>query len=892
MRTHFLIGALCICVLNAQPTKPYRVETIAGTLPGDDDVVATVAVLDQPQALVADKNGVIYVSDQTSGIRRITPDGVIHRMQGVGTATMLAADGNGVLYYSLGGPEYYKFDVNRQLAMAFRPTDGVIGTKAITGLAIDADGNLFVADRNVGGGRILRVSTTGVVSVAAGVGSRIALTAAPVRVAVDPSNNLFITGSDRRIVRVSASGEAKVVAGNGAFGAPIDGPRATDSPFQTPGPIVVTKEGELFVGDVSARMVLKINSQGGLETFARGIAISDLALDRDGKLLVADGDGRIWQLKADGSRNPIAGRDQFDGDGGPAVNALLKGPQGVALSPAGLLFIGDTGNNRIRKVSADGSILTVAGNGEAGLGGDGVSPERTQVAGPDLMAMDQEGNLYFAARSFLKVRRLTSDGRIETVAGTGSSGDSGDGGPPISATFRSVDGLAVGRDGNLFISDSQSNRVRVVRRDGTIANYVGTGEFAAGGEGTLASETPLGRPTMLAVDRDGTLVIFESGFARLRRVSGGSISTMSSSVPLGRPGDGVADNLCAFTTVSGLAFDIDSSLLVSGNSVICRLDSNGNSWAVAGGRQAGFAGDGGYASSALLRAPSSMTVAKTGTVYFADRGNHRIRKLEPSASASPAISAGGVTGAGGSSPAVTRLSSGALASIFGTNFTTARSGVSVQASDIVNGVLPTKLADTCVQVDSLRGYVTYVGSQQINFQVPEVPVNTTANVQVIANCGTANEMKSAPVAVQTQSATPEFLYWVRNLDGKDPIIAVNAVTGAYIGPVGLIPGLTFAPARPGDVLTIYCISLGPTNPVTRPGQASAGAAQIQSGLEVKIGTTTVDATNVIYAGASPGTAGLYQLNLRVPVLPDGDHIVSLKLGEFSAPAGGFLAIKN
>ena len=216
----------------------------------------------------------------------------------------------------------------------------------------------------------------------------------------------------------------------------------------------------------------------------------------------------------------------------------------------------------------------------------------------------------------------------------------------------------------------------------------------------------------------------------------------------------------------------------------------------------------------------------------------------------------------------------------------------MQASDLQNGSLPTKLANTCVQVGTALGFLTFVGAGQINFQVPDVPAGSAVNVQVVSNCGTTNEIRSATVAVPVQSATPEFLYWVRNANGSNPIVAVNAATGSYVGAAGLIPGANFTPARPGDVLTIYCISLGPTNPAVPAGMPSTGAAQVTAAATVKIGSTTLDPASVLYVGASPGTAGLYQLNITVPALADGDYPLILTLDRYSTPASGFITVKN
>jgi uncharacterized protein (TIGR03437 family) len=322
--------------------------------------------------------------------------------------------------------------------------------------------------------------------------------------------------------------------------------------------------------------------------------------------------------------------------------------------------------------------------------------------------------------------------------------------------------------------------------------------------------------------------------------------------------------------------------------------TDGTSWLVAGGQHAGFAGDGGPATSALLTGPSGLVVDAAGAIFFADTGNHRIRRLQrdkPGGSVALVPTIHYIYGGGGSFIPITQLSPGGLSSIYGTDLATSGTAVQVQAGDLVNGSLPTKLANTCVQVGGSPGFLTFVSSRQINFQTPDVPVNTKVNVQVITNCGTSSEIKSGEWSISTQVATPEFLYWTNDGRQNKPVVAVNAVTGAYIGAPGLIPGLTFTPAKPGDFLTLYCISLGPTNPSISPGLAAAAPAKMVSNPPIHIGTAPLSAANILYIGVTPGTAGLYQINIRLPNLPDGDQ--QIVVGDLPrSPQDGFITVKN
>jgi uncharacterized protein (TIGR03437 family) len=163
---------------------------------------------------------------------------------------------------------------------------------------------------------------------------------------------------------------------------------------------------------------------------------------------------------------------------------------------------------------------------------------------------------------------------------------------------------------------------------------------------------------------------------------------------------------------------------------------------------------------------------------------------------------------------------------------------------------------------------------------------------VTTGCGSATPVVGPTISVPTLAATPEFLFWVKNAIGANPVIAVNAVSGVYVGSAGLIPGVAFTPARPGDYLTIYGISFGGTNPAVAPGAAPTVIAPVAN-ASVTLGTNPLPAADLIYVGASPGTAGLYQVNIQVPAgLADGDYPITLNLGAFSTPTGAYLTVKN
>jgi uncharacterized protein (TIGR03437 family) len=256
----------------------------------------------------------------------------------------------------------------------------------------------------------------------------------------------------------------------------------------------------------------------------------------------------------------------------------------------------------------------------------------------------------------------------------------------------------------------------------------------------------------------------------------------------------------------------------------------------------------------------------------------------------PTISA--IAGGGGSLPPVKEVSPGGYVMISGSSFATAGTARQVQQGDLVNGMLPTQLAGVCVDVSGQSGYVTFVAPTQVYFQMPNVAVQSSANIRVRTNCGASNEQVSNVKTAWCQTASPEFLYWAQNSDGTGPVAAVNAVTGALVGLPSLVPGIAFSPARPGDVLTIYGVSFGATSPSYSPGQLPSGQGTVTGNPAVRLGSTFLDPSNIVYAGVSPGTAGLYQLSIRVPSLPDGNYPLVFSLGIFTTPSAGYITIRN
>jgi len=247
-----------------------------------------------------------------------------------------------------------------------------------------------------------------------------------------------------------------------------------------------------------------------------------------------------------------------------------------------------------------------------------------------------------------------------------------------------------------------------------------------------------------------------------------------------------------------------------------------------------------------------------------------------------------VVGAGLSVPPVNKISANGLFTLFGTGF--AAPNVSVGASNLVNNTLPTNLANTCVQAGNTRWPLIYVSTLQINAVADPLSTSGTVPISVISNCDQPNQIASTAVNVNVAAETPQFLFDVQNPSGQNEVVAVDALTGAKIGPPGLIADETFTPAKAGEILTVYCVGLGATSPAAAVGSLAPGAAQLQT----KNFTLTVAGKTaaVSYAGLTPTYSGLYQINFTVPDgLTAGNQPIVLTVNGVASPTGAFLAVE-
>jgi poly(3-hydroxybutyrate) depolymerase/sugar lactone lactonase YvrE len=319
---------------------------------------------------------------------------------------------------------------------------------------------------------------------------------------------------------VDASG---AVAGSGTPGFSGDGGLATAASLKFPQGVAVGTGGDLFIADSANNRLRQVDREGIITTVPVGSLNAPLGLvvDREGSLFVADTyKRRVQKVEADGTIRTVVD---------PSALGL---PAAVAVDSQGNLFIADSDAHLIRKMSPDGSLTTVAGTGAAGFSGDQGPAIAALLNAPSGLAVDREGNLYIADRYNHRIRRLALDGRISTVAGTGTPGFAGDESPATATSLNFPSGVAVDSQGNLFIADSFNHRVRRVGIDGVMTTVIG-GEPGSGSGGALA--LPLHYPASVAVDQAGYLLVADPFHHRVWKISGVAAPGLIAGQPFSDP---------------------------------------------------------------------------------------------------------------------------------------------------------------------------------------------------------------------------------------------------------------------------------------------------------------------------------------------------------------------
>lgn len=360
---------------------------------------------------------------------------------------------------------------------------------------------------------------------------------------------------------------------------------------------------------------------GGPAATAQLTSVQGIAVDRWGNLYISDTDRhRVRKVNAFGLVSTLAGTGAcgFSGDGGPAAGAQLNLPYGLAVDLAGYVYIADLGNQRVRRVAPDGTIVTIAGNGRKASGPDGGPAIDSPLLTPRNVAVDAAGNLYISEFEGHRVRRVAPDGKLSTVAGTGVAGFRGDGGPASVAQVGFPAGLAVDRSGAVLVADSQNQRVRRIVPGGVITTVIGG-----------AAATALATPLALTVDWVGTIYVADSSNIVRSYSAGGAWSNVAGTGTPGFAGDGGPARSAQVSAVRDLAADGSGNLYVADGVRVRRVDGRGIIQTTAGDGYLHAVGDGLSATAALLSQPMAVALDAGGSLYIADSGTNRIRQVMP-----------------------------------------------------------------------------------------------------------------------------------------------------------------------------------------------------------------------------------------------------------------------
>jgi uncharacterized protein (TIGR03437 family) len=856
------------------------IHTVAGTgVAGynGDGIAATSANLNSPRGVAVDKAGNLYIADYSNQrVRIVTPDGKINTLAGTGVAS----------FSGDGGPA-------SKAALQFP-----------TAVMVDPAGNLYISVI----GRVREVTPDGNIQTIAGTGATTfggdggpatSAQIGPAGLALSSSGSLYIAdNSNGRIRLVAANGVINTMAGATHFSG--DGGPATSAVMHNPYGVAFDGSGNLYIADYTNARVRKVDHSGVMSTVAgtgntstttpAGVATqvnmipTDVATDGAGNVYIVDWQFcRIRRVTPDGNLTTVAGSGNCgdSGDGGPATAAAFQ-PWGVAVDAAGTLYISDNVHSRVRKVATDGTISTFAGTGRSAAGVDGVAATDSPLRSPYGLAVDKAGNVYIADYSDYRIRMVDPTGIITTVAGTGVLGSLlNDGKPANTVSIYFPMGVAVDGQGNLYFTEYGIGYLRKVNASGIISTITGFPAYGFSGDGGPASAAAISSSLRgIAVDLNGDVSFADTGNQRIRKlmvnspvrldITGGNNQNVPTGEYLpqpltaqlvGRAAPGVPNVNVTFAVTAGSATLYPATAMTDPN---------------------------GKAAVNLQVGSKAGPVTVSATVNGISPAAFGINAIDPNSApaGAPVISSGGIVGAGLSNPAVQEVSANGIVTIFGSNFAPAGTQKTAGASDLVNGRLPVQLAGICVQVGAARAPVLAVSPQQINIQIPNNPLSKDAFVQVIENCGASNEIAGNMRSVMVRYATPEFFYFATNANGKNPVAATDAVTGELIGP-------GYRAAKPGDILTLYGTGFGPTSPPTDAGAIPAKLASVVLPVKVTIGAVNLAVSDILYAGISPGSPGLYQVNIRVPdTVPDGNQPVTLGLGLYSTPTGGYLTVKR
>ena len=675
------------------------------------------------------KLGGIYIAEHHDHrIRFVTPDGIITTIAGMGPSGGFSGDGGPAnlalvsrpFGLSLGpsGNLYFAESGNRRIRMI--DGNGVITTiTTITGShGLEWD---VVA---TGDGRLIVATNTRIIEISPGEPPKPLLSDLNrVRgLALDKNGNIYFAETGRNLVRkLDRNGTVTTVAGGGTETIGVEGLAADQVRLFEPFDVEVDSDGNVFIAEFTPGAIRQVTPDGRIYTVAGGPNATatigqpkGIEFDAEGNLYIVDTPGgRVRRLSPDGQLRTVAGSGGYNGDGRQAVWSLIARPNGLAFDALGRLYIADAFNNRIRRVNLDGTIETVAGDGEIGFRGDGGPALAASLSGPKGVAVGTDRTVYISDTGNHRVRKVTQDGYIDSIAGGGSDYFTDSPIPALEVGITGPTGLAVLSDGTVYVTDTGNHRVRRINPDGMISTAAGSGEPGFDGDGGSATAAKLLNPTSVTVGDDGALIICDQSAHVVRRVSPeGFISTLAGNGKPGKlEGDGGPATAASLGAPSAAVSDSVGNIFIAdfGNNVIRKVDKDGII------RSLQVASPARPSPRRFTGRVSGLAVATDGSVYYSI--STQVNRLVPSESMLfdplPEVLTTGVVNAASST--FGPVAPGMIFSIFGLNLgpPVAR-GAEVSA----DGFLPTSLADCRVLFDGIPAPILFTSRNQTNGVAP------------------------------------------------------------------------------------------------------------------------------------------------------------------------------
>lgn len=668
----FLAGCLSLsvaAVAQSNYSTPYTFLTLAGSSSaGEVDGTGAEARFDAPLSMAADPFGNLIVTDGAGTVRRMTQDGVVTTIAGAAgqagatdgpalSARFSAPQGvavgpDGTIYITDAGNYVIRKISTNGVTSTLAGLAGSQGTQDGVGsaarfnrpycLTVDPSGNLFVTDRS--SHTIRKVSPDGTVTTIAGIagmagdidgGYGTNLLTQPRGICVDGSGNIFFTQYDCLIRMISPSGVVSTVAGSPNSYDFRDGIGA-EAHFNNPYGIISDGAGNLIVSDLLNCSIRKI-APGGIVTTVTGgkgqCGATDgpvetalfnnpagITFDSNGILYIADvNNNTIRKLTPSGSVTTLAGVSIGWGDG-IGTNVRFNTPNGIALDPSGNVWVADTFNNTIRRVSPTGVVNTIAGVPTVSGTNDGTGTNALFYY-PTTMAFDSATNLFICDSGNSTIRKLDPSGAVTTVAGVPGAFGTNDG-PSLSALFYQPGGIALDSHGNVLVADTGSHTIRMISTNGMVSTYAGSPGNPGSDDGTLATAT-FNSPLACATDADDNLYISDWGNNSIRRISrNGTVSTLAGLPGFAGSDDGTGSQ-ARFDQPFGLRVDPNGNILVAefANVDIRKITPAGVVTTIGGAAGLYKQAIDGTGFGARFSGPLDVAISPSGLVYVADNSN-------------------------------------------------------------------------------------------------------------------------------------------------------------------------------------------------------------------------------------------------------------------------------